>query len=104
MIERFHRFVDYFATQFANEALEKQPRLVIEEQPKPSCEEIHRFQRAFYRLQLYCNVVGHVFPVTDDELREMFFGHYAAWENEQLACIHDYLVRVVAKRKRSPKI
>lgn len=102
-LERFHRFVDYFAKQFAKEALERQPRLAIEEQPKPARDEICRFQRAFYRVQLYRNVVGQIFPVTDDELRKMFFGHYVAWENEQLACVHDHLVRVVAKRKQSLK-
>ncbi|KAI1377752.1 hypothetical protein F4677DRAFT_415410 [Hypoxylon crocopeplum] len=97
-LERFHHFVNYFANTLANEALEKQPRLLaLGEQPKPSCEEIHRFERALYRFQLYCNVVGDVFPEDLDKLRDMFFVHFAAWENEQLACIHEYLMRVVAK-------
>lgn len=30
------------------------------------------------------------------EQQEVYFRHYAAWENEQLACVHDYLVRALS--------
>ncbi|KAI0007425.1 hypothetical protein F4779DRAFT_592003 [Xylariaceae sp. FL0662B] len=97
-LERFHKFVHYLAALFAGEALERQPRLLaLGEQPNPSCEEIRRFERALYRFQLFCNIVGELDPIEDEELREMFFDHFSAWENEQLACLHDFLVRVVAK-------
>ncbi|KAK7952933.1 hypothetical protein PG988_013627 [Apiospora saccharicola] len=91
---RFHRFVDYFANEFAAEALAKMPTGVA--QAEPSRAEIHRFQRAFYRFQLYCNVVGRN-TAESEEFKDMFFGYFAAWENEQLACVNDYLMRVVAK-------
>lgn len=95
-LERFHRYVDYFADQYSAEAIGKQPRLLG--LGKPSHAELLRFQRAFYRFQLYCNVVGQR-ASEPQEMRDMFFGHFAAWENEQLACVYEYLMRVVAKRK-----
>ncbi|KAI1408104.1 hypothetical protein F5Y13DRAFT_114782 [Hypoxylon sp. FL1857] len=97
-LARFHEKVSYLASQAAYEALEKQPRLLaIGESPTPTCEELCRFERALYRFQLYCNVVGPTFPLTDEELLDMFFEHFATWENEQLACIHEHLVRVVSR-------
>jgi hypothetical protein len=30
------------------------------------------------------------------EQLEEFFMDFAPWENEQLACVHDYLVRVIS--------
>lgn len=31
----------------------------------------------------------------DDDQREAYFAYFAPWENEQLACIHDYLLEVI---------
>ncbi|KAK8118069.1 uncharacterized protein PG998_006350 [Apiospora kogelbergensis] len=90
----FHQFVDYLASSFATEAFDKQPQ--FSGTAAPSQVEICRFQRAFYRFQLYCNVVGR--DVSDEgALRDLFFDYFAAWENEQLACVNDYLMRLVAK-------
>ncbi|KAK8045754.1 hypothetical protein PG996_013818 [Apiospora saccharicola] len=92
-LERFHRYVDWFANLYSAEAIGTQPRLLA--LGKPSHTELLRFQRAFYRFQLYCNVVGSR-ASEPQEMRDMFFSHFAAWENEQLACVYEYLMRVIA--------
>lgn len=97
-LARFHKKVNYLAIQAARDALQKQPRLLAMGEPDaPTREEICRFERALYRFQLFCNVVGRLSPVRGGELHNMFFKHFATWENEQLACIHEHLVRVVSK-------
>lgn len=32
----------------------------------------------------------------DHDQREAYLAHFAPWENEQLACIHDYLLEIIA--------
>ncbi|KAI1773938.1 hypothetical protein F4818DRAFT_420286 [Hypoxylon cercidicola] len=97
-LAQFHSKVTYLAKQAADEALQKQPRLLAKGEPAaPTCEEMYRFERALYRFQLYCNVVGHLFPVEEEELQDIFFDHFATWELEQLACIFEHLVRVVSR-------
>lgn len=57
-------------------------------------DERIRIQRAFYRFQLYCNLVpknnleGGLGP---EEARYEFFDCFPSWENEEIACVHDYL-------------
>jgi hypothetical protein len=34
-----------------------------------------------------------------DDHSTLFFHHFSPWENEQLGCIHDFLLRVIAERK-----
>lgn len=97
-LARFHEKVNYLATQAADDALTRQPRLLATGE-SPTCAEIYRFERALYRFQLYCNVVGRLYPA--EELDELFFEQFATWENEQLACIHEHLVRAVSIRKRT---
>ncbi|KAI1124459.1 hypothetical protein F5Y10DRAFT_29727 [Nemania abortiva] len=95
-LAHFHEKVNYLALEAAHEALKKQPRL-LRESPMPTYNEICRFERALYRFQLYCNIVGLLFPVDGKDLLDMFFEYFAMWENEQLSCIHEHLVRVVSK-------
>ncbi|KAL2831313.1 hypothetical protein BJY01DRAFT_254324 [Aspergillus pseudoustus] len=73
------------------------------EPPSPalplSQTESNRFVRTFYRFQIYCSLFGDPItcPYQDGPERGLvFFAHFSAWENEQLACIHDYLLRVMA--------
>jgi hypothetical protein len=102
-LARFHKYVSHFASIMALEALGKQHGLLGPgEQSALPCE-MQRFERALYRFQLYCNIVGKsMFWVDEDLLKDRFFGYFAAWENEQLACVHDFLVRHVAKCKQRP--
>lgn len=69
----------------------------------PSRLELNRIERAFYRFELYCNLFRKQFPSQqsgqrfhENEKREMYFEHYAAWENEQLACVYEYLLRRIS--------
>ncbi|RYC65996.1 hypothetical protein CHU98_g262 [Xylaria longipes] len=96
---QFHEKVSYLAAQAAHEAFKNEPRLT-RESAEPTCAELCRFERALYRFQLYCNVLGGL-PLTEDEqfdpLSFEFFDYFAPWENEQLVCIHDHFVRVVSR-------
>ncbi|CAD6593028.1 MAG: hypothetical protein ASARMPREDX12_006664 [Alectoria sarmentosa] len=105
-----HRHVRHFADTFASSTL----ALFLEgttrerDQGQPSPTEQHRIERTFYRFELYCNLFRTRMP-TDrkashnhivslsvegfslEEEREIFFSRFPVWENEQLACVHDYL-------------
>ena len=67
-----------------------------------SADERRRIESAFYRFELYCNLFREQ-PCGDnrlslDEQRDIFFARYTPWENEQLACVHDYLFRRLSVR------
>ncbi|KAI1258536.1 hypothetical protein F5Y18DRAFT_345125 [Xylariaceae sp. FL1019] len=95
---KFHEKVRYLAAQAADDAFRRHPRLTTMGQPNlPSPEELRRFERTLYRFQLYCNVIGGFLPDDPNDLEDMFFDHFATWENEQLACIQEHLMRLVAK-------
>ena len=52
----------------------------------------------FYRFQIYCNLFKNEkeIPIyADHDQQHEYFAHFAPWENEQLACIHDYLLLVI---------
>ncbi|KAF2966735.1 hypothetical protein GQX73_g6846 [Xylaria multiplex] len=96
-LAQFHEKVSYLASQAAREALEKEPRLLMGGKlPDPTREEMHRFERAFYRYQIFCNVIGPD-SLGAADLWAVFFKWFSTWENEQLACIHEHLVRVVSR-------
>ncbi|KAI0162260.1 hypothetical protein GGR57DRAFT_498601 [Xylariaceae sp. FL1272] len=95
---KFHKIVRALADSAARETLANEYHLTAYGQSAiANREEIHRFQRALYRFQLYCNVVGEVRHDRVFEVAQWFFQFGSAIENEQLACIHDYIVRVVAE-------
>jgi hypothetical protein len=99
-LARFHTYVRCLAAKYSHDALATKSCLVTPGDPFIRSREIFRFERAFYRFQLYCNIVGKRCPVEDEELKDMFFGHFSAWENEQLACVQEFLVRLVAPRRQ----
>lgn len=94
---RLHPHVEKFANVFAWESLTKSPlnqSKLISTRP-----EICRMQRALYRFETYFNLFRDPPDVpssTLEEQRRLFFANYAPWENEQLGCIHDFLVRVIS--------
>lgn len=99
-ISKLYYHVRYFAVDFASKTLAKRPvsgHLEPTSAP-PSQAELTRIQRAFYRFEIYCNLFRDpertLFSVA--EQRDVFFSCFSPWENEQLACIHDYLFRVVS--------
>ena len=101
---RFHETVEYFADLFANDAL---PRAEKKLDPTnstgdqqfrtmpPTGSELQRFQRYFYRFELYRNLFGHadlnVRNYHDNQPAKIFIDSFAPWEVEQLASIYDFL-------------
>ena len=65
--------------------------------PRPlSQTEKNRIIRNFYRFQIYCNIFRDESPpISVYRQRKSYFAHFAPWENEQLACIHDYLLNII---------
>lgn len=100
LLEGSHAIVTDFAGRFAQAALENEPRLRSAGLQLTSTE-LHRFQRAFYRFDLYCRTANGVPPADPEELQNRFFKHYSACELEQIACVRDFLIREIAKRKTS---
>ena len=62
-----------------------------------SKSELNRYERAFYRFELYCNLYHNITnPVISlEDQRVFFFSKFSPWENEQLACVHAYLIRLL---------
>ncbi|XXG95268.1 hypothetical protein Hte_001529 [Hypoxylon texense] len=98
-MSRFHKIVSYFATQLASTALNR-ARDDLRESPRqatPTDTEVCRVQRALYRLQLHCNMFDRLYYISGPMQRKYFFRHFSTWENEQLACVRDLLIGVVAE-------
>ncbi|EFW22729.1 conserved hypothetical protein [Coccidioides posadasii str. Silveira] len=65
-----------------------------------SSSEVNRIEIAFYRFEIYCKLfkggtdqdpfAGHL-----PDQKEIFHKMFPPWENEQLACVHDYLLERV---------
>lgn len=87
--------VQFFANRFATKALSYHPVTCLPELvPTPiRPSELCRIERTLYRFQFYCNLMA---------LRKksrfgrgpsvISFDGFAPWEDEQLACIKDYLL------------
>ncbi len=89
-VSHLHSHIKFFAAEFAA------TKLAGEAQSRPSISETHRIERTFYVFELYCNLFRARKPANKDrfsaeEQRDLFFAKFAPWENEQLACVHDYL-------------
>jgi hypothetical protein len=84
---RTHDAIHALATSFATTAQERisPPRTVTALSPS----EYFRFCRAFYRAELFYTLFGH--RGFNDTMKEWFFWRHRDWENEQLACVYDYL-------------
>ncbi|KAL8739860.1 MAG: hypothetical protein Q9190_007378 [Brigantiaea leucoxantha] len=101
-IYRIHTLAADFSADFASTALAKE---CITNQdgdsgPAPSTSELRRFERNFWKFELYCNLFRVRTPnhapskqdrFSPEEQKLIFFDHFAAYENEQLGCVHDYL-------------
>jgi hypothetical protein len=99
-IGTLHQSVQAFALLFASHAL-SQPSVPLElgQLPPhpPSPSEINRTEHAFYRFQMFTNL----FRAADDNQfycygeRGLFLSHFSPWENEQLACVRDFLMGLI---------
>ncbi|KAM0471214.1 hypothetical protein ACHAPX_009394 [Trichoderma viride] len=97
---RTSHFVDDYSTR-AMRALNLKPDAGQATASALSLTERARFQRAFFRYELYCRV----FPVDhharsgslvpDDEQFTQFIARMAPWEAEDMACVHHYFTVLV---------
>ena len=59
--------------------------------------EFVRLQRAFYRFEVFCNVIaaGQSNPIPWSQEGRSFFDYFAQWEYEQVMCVRQYLTSIV---------
>lgn len=117
-LTKTHSAVEYFCNRFIHDVLPLAAQCVAPDSAHfsptaPSSTEVYRIQKALYRFQVYCNLSARQeselqggTDVGAGRLRESrislqgiqhFFSQSSPWVNEQLACIHVYLERVVSR-------
>lgn len=97
--------IEFFSRGFASSALSSNPVTGLDEtSPSPlSMLESNRIKRTFYRYELFCNIFREReriqrFQADPGKPQAMFFSICAPWENEQLACVRDYLFKCLSLR------
>lgn len=109
-MSKIHSCVEFFATEFASFALSKN-RTIQGSNAAPSLTELIRIKRVLYQFEVYCNLFRkpsfdrmlrgerncliQPTPFGAQEQRDIFFDRFSPWENEQLSCIHDYLIEEI---------
>ena len=93
--------IEFLTKGFASSTLSTNPVTGIEDtSPSPlSLPELVRIKRTFYRYELFCHISRSIFQglgaLDPDEPEhgspQSLFFSVAPWENEQLACVQDYL-------------
>ncbi|KAK2757966.1 hypothetical protein FQN54_004372 [Arachnomyces sp. PD_36] len=97
VIDQIYGHIRFFVDDFASSVLSTHV-VTGEKQSTPaplSPNEKCRLERAFLRFELFCNLFRERGYGRDrfspDELHDSFFKKFAPWENEELACINDYM-------------
>ncbi|CAD6571721.1 MAG: hypothetical protein ASARMPRED_004764 [Alectoria sarmentosa] len=95
--------IEFFTRGFASSALSSNPVTGLDEtSPSPlSILESNRIKRTFYRYELFCNISRErerTRRIQADPWKPqtIFFSICAPWENEQLACVRDYLFKCLS--------
>ena len=100
VISSLHETIEIFSKEFASLALSTNPVTGLEDaSPYPlSLLESNRVKRTFYRYELFCNMFRERGGIENAQTERknprnvsVFFSMCAPWENEQLACVRDYL-------------
>ena len=100
-LNEMHDHVQFFANRFATYAFSQHPVAgrpdTIRARISPS--ELCRIERTFYRFQFYCNLMASRNQSIPDRLEicSVMSSGFAPWENEQLACVIEYLVDAAKK-------
>lgn len=100
-----HSSVERFASEFIAEMLNTSSEFAYVDAPPAwpvSRHEMNRIQRAFYRFEIYCNLLRDPDVSQAIDIGKPFFSKFAYWENEQLGCVHDYLFRAVCPGMNIP--
>ncbi|KAH0592215.1 hypothetical protein MHUMG1_10071 [Metarhizium humberi] len=98
-LERLHLCVSELTQKFVHTTLTTYP--MTQSECTATRLERCRIERAFYRFEIYCSLFRMLPEIyaelpTHIEQKRLFFACFAPWENEQLGCIHDFLVRAVS--------
>ena len=101
LLSEMHDHVHFFATRFATYALSQHPVAGVPQLVSPpiSPSELCRIERTLYRFQCYCNLMTWRNTGLSNRCRisSVISDNFAPWENEQLACIINYLVDAAFK-------
>ncbi|KAF4420427.1 zinc finger domain-containing protein [Fusarium austroafricanum] len=92
-IGKFHNCVSAFARMFVSNVSIRE-NLGRVGWLDPTYDETCRIERALYRFEVFRNILSKSRSI--EEETNIFFANFAPWENEQLGCIHDFLVRAVS--------
>ncbi|OAQ61137.1 zinc finger domain-containing protein [Pochonia chlamydosporia 170] len=95
--ERLNFCVKELTEMFIQATLTRNP--INQSKAAATCQETHRIQRAFYRFEIYRNLFSErpkPYYDTPGEESPLFFASFSPWENEQLGCVHDFLVQAVS--------
>ena len=111
-ISKINECVDFLSLEFASSALFKNPT-ARGANAAPSSSEMRRIKLTLHRYELYCNLFRHPThdrmvrdklkrnrlirpqPFSAYEQRKVFFDKFSPWENEQLGCIYEFLIREI---------
>ncbi|ERF75892.1 hypothetical protein EPUS_01258 [Endocarpon pusillum Z07020] len=94
-VSNLHSCVEYWGEKFVTEMFNTASTFAYIDAPPAgplSQNEKNRIQRALYRFEVYQNLCR------DSDVREnrgLLICKFSDCENEQLACVHDYLFRAV---------
>lgn len=103
--------VQQFTDDFVAQALSRHPVTDVAVQPSnvdpPGERELQRIQRAFYRFELYCNLLHRGPKKRTTRLHQLgqaglVLSRFSPWENEQLGCVYGFLYNQVAERGFPP--
>ena len=97
-ISELHGDVETFSNGFASSALSTNPVTGLQDEPHSplSVQECTRIKRTFYRFEFFCNIFCKYGKIAQAQqilykFKKLFFASCAPWENEQLACVREYL-------------
>ena len=100
-LSEMHDHVHFFANRFATYALSQHPVAGVPRlSPVPiSPNELCRIERTFYRFQLYCNLIAWRKQGLSNrcQISSVISDGFAPWENEQLACVMEYLANTASR-------
>lgn len=113
-----HNCIRTWAAKFADATLKTMREETMYERVEPdpydsiqidaTDSEMERIERAFYRLEIYCSLFSggllrravHL-DLFFADVRRVFCSNFAPWENEQMACVMDFLVRIMSQGRKT---
>ena len=119
-IVKLHECIHAWAATFADATLKTMREETMYERSEPDPDpydsvqvdatdnEMKRIKRAFYLVEIYCNLYrpalmrrrSHLSLYLED-VRRVFFSNFAPWENEQLACVMEFVVQMMSQGRKT---